>query len=349
MSSGSNTDGGETSSPYSLLHIASSFGEEAKIKEILTQYLMQMQKNPLQKQSPPSENLSKSGSSNKTLTNEKRQQNDTIHNDFFGSSSSPSFLVLDDRNLLDHRGNNPLFWACHFGQNDAVSLLIKQFRMPINRQNFDGETPLLVSVMSGSFDVVCTLLDAGANPNIANGRAETPLHIAACFGYADICREIIKFGGWIDAEDDCGDTPLHWAVREEQIEIVRILLSSGADPYHLNEDDESPLNLAETVGTDSLVNVFDSIACSMDSEIDGEAYGFTFMNSTDFSNVSKGPDRSTESISMDVDSNDDSLSGGTVDIDINSSGTVYPSSLGKEDEYLYVAGKPVNNNQIIAL
>jgi hypothetical protein len=213
-------------------------------------------------------------------------------------------------------------------------MLIKQFHMPVNRQNNDGDTPLAVGVKSGSYDVVCTLLDNGANPNISNLKAETPLHVASCLGYSDICRELIKFGGWIDVEDDSGDTPLHWAVREEQIETVEMLLSLGADPYHLNEDDESPLSLAENVGSDTLVNAFDSISYSVEIETDGEA-GFSFGKG-DFN--TKEHSKEDTSYSMDVDVvSEDSQS------DI--SGTVYPSSLGNEDEFLYIAGKDMQKRR----
>jgi len=320
MSGGSESGEGETYSTYSLLHIASSFGEEEKIKNILNNIYLSKRPYPQKQPYGGTKQLQQPSQGSQGL------------GDYVES------LCLDDRNLLDHRGNSPLFWACHFGQLETVEMLMNQYHMPVNRQNKEGDTPLAVSVKSGSFDVVCTLLDHGANPNIPNLRAETPLHIASCFGYSDICRELIKFGGWIDAEDDCGDTPLHWAVREEQVEIVEVLLSLGADPYHLNEDDESPLNLAESVGSDSLVNVFDSIACPVEIEIDGEAYGFPFMsNDTTFSK-----EETSNSMDVDVVNSDDSV-GGNVDInEIDTSGTVYPSSLGKEEEYLYLAGKDLD-------
>jgi len=317
-------DGGETYFCLSLLHqLASSFGEEEKIKDILKNFTRPSQRTTLDPQ-------------NSLHKNEKQLQQPSQGSQGLGDYVES--LCFDDRTLLDHRGNSPLFWACLFGNNDTVEMLIEQFHMPVNRQNNDGETPLAVGVKSGSFDVVCTLLDNGANPNIPNLRAETPLHIACCLGYSDICRELIKFGGWIDAEDDCGDTPLHWAVREEQLEIVEILLSLGADPYHLNEDDESPLNLAESVGSDSLVNAFDSIACSSEIEIDGEAYGFPFSH--DYNAREHSKEDTSNSMDVDVVYSDDSISSGNVDInEIDTSGTVYPSSLGKEDEFLYVAGK----------
>jgi len=218
--------------------------------------------------------------------------------------------------------------------------------MPVNKQNYEGESPLSMAVMNGSYETVISLLESGANVNAANIRSETPLHLAACFGYVDICKELLRYGGWIDTEDDCGDTPLHWAVREEQREVIELLLNCGADPNHLNEDDESPQMLAESVSSESIVNVFDSIAASdMDTDLDAEANGFIFMNSSEFLATTKRPSISVnDESSIDVELSDDSIGrSGNIEIDISSSGTVYPSSLGKEDEYIHVAGKPVNN------
>lgn len=266
------------------------------------------------------------------LSQMTKSQNRNVSND--GKNS-----LQNDKNILYHNGNSPLFWACLFGQNETVKVLVEKYQMPVNRQNNDGDTPLTVSVKNGAYDVVCTLLDHGANPNIPNLRAETPLHVSCCFGYSDICKELIKFGGWIDAEDDCGDTPLHWAVREEQIEIVELLLTLGANPFHLNEDEESPLKLAESVGSEALVNAFDSFAWSTGSEIDGDAYIFSVISSNDFGFSKDLPKGES---SMDVVYSDDSLSGGNsedLEVVVNTSGTVYPSSLGKEDEYIFLAGK----------
>jgi len=257
MSDSGSSEDGETYSCFSLLQVAQSLnGEEEKMKDILRILTSKLQNRP------NGETLQKSSQG-------------SLFGDCVDSKS------FDDRTLLDHRGNSPLFWACLFGQHETVDMLITQFHMHVNRQNKDGETPLAVGVKSGSFDVVCTLLDHGANPNIPNLKAETPLHYASCLGYSDICKELIKFGGWIDVEDDCGDTPLHWAVREEQIEVIEILLSLGADPYHLNEDDESPLNLAESGCSEALVNTFDSITYSVDIDI-GLA-GFSFSNDREHS------------------------------------------------------------------
>jgi len=45
-------------------------------------------------------------------------------------------------------------------------------------------------------------------------------------------------------------------VREEKVDIVRLFLSVGSDPGHLNYDEETPLMLAEMVGSPSMKEAF---------------------------------------------------------------------------------------------
>jgi len=59
----------------------------------------------------------------------------------------------------------------------------------------------------------------------------------------------------LDSEDEFGDTPLHYAIREDQAEIVEYLISMGADLDHMNQDDETPAELAEMVASDEVKKV----------------------------------------------------------------------------------------------
>jgi ankyrin repeat protein len=59
---------------------------------------------------------------------------------------------------------------------------------------------------------------------------ETPLHWAAHNGHAAVCLALLEAGAIIDADEIglYGGKPLHWAA-EKQAEVVRLLLSRGAD------------------------------------------------------------------------------------------------------------------------
>ena len=51
---------------------------------------------------------------------------------------------LNEINKQDNNGNTPLIWAAMEGHDDIVQLLV-DYRAEINLQNFAGETALLVA------------------------------------------------------------------------------------------------------------------------------------------------------------------------------------------------------------
>jgi ankyrin repeat protein len=58
-------------------------------------------------------------------------------------------------------------------------------------------------------------------------------------------RQIIASGADLDEFDDFQQTPLLWAIMGGDIEAVRILLESGADPNERPNPSDSPLWSAE--------------------------------------------------------------------------------------------------------
>jgi ankyrin repeat protein len=79
----------------------------------------------------------------------------------------------------------------------------------INRPGTDGDTPLMYAALYASADSVRKLLDAGADPNLANS---------------------------------AGATPLMWSI--DDIDKVRLLLDRGANPDALSEDRRNALEIA---------------------------------------------------------------------------------------------------------
>jgi len=158
--------------------------------------------------------------------------------------------------LLDSNGNSPLTSAVFSNDFPTARNLVELHHLPLNLQNYEGETALSYAVMNSNYDMVKFLLSRGADLNLSNCRAESPLHQAVVIGNTDIARLLVEGGSYIDAEDECGETPLHFAVREDQAEIVEYLLSIGADPDHSNHDDETPAELAEMVASEAVKKVF---------------------------------------------------------------------------------------------
>jgi hypothetical protein len=158
--------------------------------------------------------------------------------------------------VIDSNGNSPLIWAVYNNNISIIRALVELHGLPLNSQNFEGETALSVAVMNNNYDVAKFLIERGADLNVANCRSETPLHQAVVLGNIEMTRLLVEEGSYIDAEDECGETPLHFAVREDKTDIVDYLLSTGADADHSNHDDETPAELAEMVASSAVKEVF---------------------------------------------------------------------------------------------
>ncbi len=84
-------------------------------------------------------------------------------------------------------------------------------RIDLNTQNNKGQTPLLLSILNGHPQVALALLNANANPNIADKQGRTPLMVAATLHRTEIIRLLIDKGSDIQAKDHDGDTACDYA------------------------------------------------------------------------------------------------------------------------------------------
>ena len=82
----------------------------------------------------------------------------------------------------------------------------------INRHDNKGRTALHFASSRGSDEIVHTLLEHGANPNIQDFNGNTPLHLAACTHHIRVITLLLRFGADASATDAFGKTPLHLAL-----------------------------------------------------------------------------------------------------------------------------------------
>lgn len=90
-------------------------------------------------------------------------------------------------NLKDNQGNSPLMLATIARWGDGISLFIR-LKAQVNAQNRLGESALLKAVQNRDSDSAKTLLDAGANPDLADNGGVTPRSAAAADGRGPIAR-----------------------------------------------------------------------------------------------------------------------------------------------------------------
>ena len=118
-----------------------------------------------------------------------------------------------------------------------------------NIMNIRFKTPLLISVKNGDFNAVKIMLEHNGDATEIFDGGETLLYIIASRylmgSRPGIAKLLIDHGVDINAQNIYGNTALHRAILRYNIDLVRILLENGADPYISNNSNENSLERAQ--------------------------------------------------------------------------------------------------------
>lgn len=97
------------------------------------------------------------------------------------------------------------------------------------------------------------------NVNVRNSRGMTPLHLAVHLESIEIIKYLVSVGADVNAKNDEGVTPLHLAVRTGNIEILTFLLSNGANVHVENNEKLTPLDLAILKNNIEILDKFENV------------------------------------------------------------------------------------------
>jgi uncharacterized protein len=167
---------------------------------------------------------------------------------------------------------SPLLFAIRAGHKDMVALLLDS-GANVNDTISDGTSALVVAVTNAHFELAAYLLDRGADPN-ANGQGWTALHQAVrgrrtnmraftppvgsgTMESLDLIKKLLAIGAAVNARmwnstmsfkdgqrqrfNYMGATPFLVAAKIGDVEVMRLLLASGADPKITNVENENAL------------------------------------------------------------------------------------------------------------
>lgn len=108
---------------------------------------------------------------------------------------------------------------------------------------YNGRTALSCAAGKGAATCVKLLLDAGADPNEADGVA---LESAAVCGDAQCVELLLKAGADVNHQDSVhGETALHCACEYGNASCVKVLMEAGADPSIQAKGEITPLDVAK--------------------------------------------------------------------------------------------------------
>ena len=147
-----------------------------------------------------------------------------------------------DVNATDGRGETPLMYAAVVGSADAMRLLLEHQADP-NVKNQSGSTALIWSVTQTA--KVRLLLEHGADPNLASNKRRTALLVAAMSDdSAEIVRLLISKGADIHATDFLKTTSLKAAAFGNDTQTIKLLIDAGIDVNAADLPGLTPLMMA---------------------------------------------------------------------------------------------------------
>ncbi len=154
----------------------------------------------------------------------------------------------DGRTALMYASGLPLGrFAGRPSQEKIVALL--EHGADVNASDHRGQTALMYAARTGMVESVKRLIENGADVHAITVAGDTALH-ESVVRKAEITEVLLAAGANVHVKNQAGSTPLMHAVyahSDEQIQAIKLLLSSGADPNVHNTRGQSVLALARKV------------------------------------------------------------------------------------------------------
>jgi ankyrin repeat protein len=170
---------------------------------------------------------------------------------------------------IDQGGFTPLLFAARLGDVESAGALLAG-GADINETAPDGTSVLALAALSGHGALASFLLERGADPNAA-AAGYTPLHAAVLRGDLGLVKSLLGRGArpdaplmkgtptrrnektyaadWAFDRAWSGATPLWLAARFAELDMMRVLVTNGADIRRAANDGTSPLMVAAKAET----------------------------------------------------------------------------------------------------
>jgi ankyrin repeat protein len=143
-------------------------------------------------------------------------------------------LVQNKANPVCEGGASPLHWAMKAGDVAPAAFLLDECKVPLDVTDDANCTALHVAAADGNADLALFLLERGSNPNAKSKTGATPLHLAAQHERMEIIKHLLTFGAELSA-DDAGATPMQIAEQQQKKDIIKELQKKVSGGYDLTE------------------------------------------------------------------------------------------------------------------
>jgi len=170
-------------------------------------------------------------------------------------------LVQEDPGVVDstdvYSGETALHVACVYGHVEMMCYLLDH-GADINARECGGHTPFFIACREGRLGVVELLVSTGADVTIStNPNRWTPLMVAAFKGHVAVEGYLLRIQAVratsiIDARSSEVRTALWLAVGRRHVEVVKLLVEAGANPMIVSNDGTTPILPSDMATTSAL-------------------------------------------------------------------------------------------------
>lgn len=241
--------------PYNILMICALSGHQGGVNKLLENPTVKAHINNQNKDGETAFSLLMAPRY-KPQYNEKHRNRWLIAKDLLFNGSDPGLFpekrskevqkVIAERTSIET--GTLLMYSSRQGRSEIVKKLLKlpQVRASINTSHLFQPmeflyekietTAFLLAVEYGNLETMNLLLQANANPTLADSHGDTPLIKGSYKGHIDIVRALLKIHSVkekIDEQNKKGETAYFLAKNQGHTEIMELLLSAGANEIRL--------------------------------------------------------------------------------------------------------------------
>lgn len=150
---------------------------------------------------------------------------------------------IDPNCFTENDEVTPIFIAAYMGHTEVAKELLKA-GADLNVKDNYGNTPFALAAKKGHINMLNLFIDSGKlEINRKKNTTLSPFYIAAYYGHDKILKSLINKMD-VNHQDENGYTQLHLAVENEDLKVVEALLKAGANPNVRDKHGNTPFLLA---------------------------------------------------------------------------------------------------------
>ena len=163
--------------------------------------------------------------------------------------------------LLEQRGADMMITeevvkaAVTCGQDRVLKTIEEKFKISPSKEEW-SIAQFYNAAKFGKADTIQKILAEGVKPDLKNSRHVSPLWISAANGHLRVVQLLLRSKIVdINTKSIYGQPPIFWAAAEGNENIVRLLLTAGADRTLEDIDGKTPLSVAKKNGHDKIAKM----------------------------------------------------------------------------------------------